>query len=162
MIYCICCICIRYFYHIVPTSLFVSINENFPLLWNLKKTVVLASLLQVVRVKLSETEFLWSLPSNRCKVWKSKKKKIRCTQKFSICPCAAVCTNYIWNKFPLNKAYKLKYSWDLDFTSLMLSYLAYDLAENMNRSKVYGFLFLSLFFFLHFIEKNLNCSTKST
>lgn len=45
----------------------------------------------------------------------------------------------------------------------MLSYLAYGLAENMNRSKVYGFLFLSVFFFfLHFIEKNLNCSTKST
>ena len=88
-----------------------------------------------------------------------KKKEIRRTRKFSICPCAAVCTNYIWNKFPLNKGYKLKYSWDLDFTSLMLSYLAYDLAENMNRSKVYGFLSLSLcwffLFFLHFTEKKI-------
>lgn len=94
------------------TNIPICFNKwKFPIIMKFEKTVVLASLLQVVKVKLSETEFLWSLPSNRCKVWKSKKKKkeIRCTKKFSICPCAAVCTNYIWNKFPLNKVYKLKF-----------------------------------------------------
>jgi hypothetical protein len=44
----------------------------------------------------------WVLPTNSCKVLRKKRNQIK-----QLFPCASMCSNYIWSKFPLDKECKL-------------------------------------------------------